>query len=157
MSSNNIGGEGGWSAPPRSGGAAYTDPQNTSYGFFNAAGQHMLGSKTLPPYQSGPNIDPSNVSVDYTSPATIQTFPVRPGGDSSQITANNQAKAIFNSLNLQSQQVAAGLRRPQYPIFASHQDLIRYVQGQYTQAIPGTTTARTFSVNTLFPGFGSNM
>ena len=156
MSSNNIGGEGVWSAPPRSVGAAYTDPQNTSYGFFNSKGQLALGPRTLPPYKTGPNIDPSNVSLSYTSPASIQTFPVRPGGDSSQITANNQAKAIFHSMNLQSEQVAAGVRRPQYPLFSSQQDLIRYIQGQYTQAIPGTTTAKTYSVNTLFRGFGSN-
>lgn len=158
MSDSNLGGGGVSSGLPRSSGAAYTDIQSTTFGYFNSKGQILLGQNALPPFQdsSGTYIDASSVSVSYVSPATVQTFPIRPGGDSSQITANNQAKAIFNSLNLQSEQVAAGVRRPQYPIFASQQDRIRYIQGQYTQAIPGTTNAKTYSVNTLFPGFGSN-
>jgi len=152
MSSNNLGGEGVSSRLPRSSGAAYTDIQSTSFGYFNSKGQILLGRNALQPFQeaSGTYFDPSSVSVNYVSPASVQTFPIRPGGDSSQITANNQAKAIFNAANLQSEQVAAGLRRPQYPIFASHQDLIRYIQGQYTQPIPGTTNTKIYSVNTLF-------
>jgi len=157
MSSNNLGGGGVSSGLPRSSGAPYTDLQSTTFGYFNSKGQILLGPNALRPFQdsSGTYIDPSNVSVQYVSPATVQTFPIRPGGDAAQITANNQAKAIFNSLNLQSEQVACGLRRPQYPIFASQQDRIRYIQGQYTQPIPGTTNTKIYSVNTLFPGFGS--
>jgi hypothetical protein len=156
MSSNNIGGEGSWSQPPTSSGAAYTDPQSTHYGFFNSKGQILLGPNAVQPYASGTYIDPSNVSTQYVSPASLPSFPLRPGSNQSQITANNQAKTIFNSLNAQSEQVAAGRRRAQLPIFQSDQDRIRYIQAQYSQAIPGTTNAKTYSVNTLFPGFGSN-
>ena len=158
MSSNNIGGEGTWSQPPRSSGAAYTDAQNTHYGYFNSKGQILLGPNAVQPYvaAAGTYIDASSVSTQYVSPASIQSFPLRPGSNQSQLTANNQAKTIFNSLNAQSNQVAAGLRRAQQPIFQSDQDRIRYIQAQYSQAIPGTTNAPTYSVNTLFPGFGSN-
>jgi hypothetical protein len=156
MSSNNIGGEGVWSQPPTSSGAAYTDPQSTNYGYFNSKGQILLGPNAVPPYAVGTYIDPSSVSTQYVSPASLQSFPLRPGSNQSQLTANNQAKTIFNSLNAQSDQVAAGRRRAQLPIFQSDQDRIRYIQAQYSQAIPGTTNAKTYSVNTLFPGFGSN-
>jgi hypothetical protein len=156
MSSNNIGGEGSWSQPPTSSGAAYTDAQSTHYGYFNSKGQILLGSNAVQPYASGTYIDVSSVSAQYVSPASLQSFPLRPGSNQSQITANNQAKTIFNSLNAQSNQVAAGLRRAQLPIFQSDLDRIRYIQGQYSQPIPGTTNAPTYSVNTLFPGFGSN-
>ena len=155
MSSNNIGGEGVWSQPPTSSGAAYTDPQSTHYGYFNSKGQILLGYNAVKPYASGTYIDVSSVSSQYVSPASLPSFPLRPGSNQSQITANNQAKTIFNSLNAQSNQVAAGLRRAQLPIFQSDQDRIRYIQAQYSQPIPGTTNAPTYSVNTLFPGFGS--
>jgi len=150
MSSNNIGGEGSASGLPRSSGAAYTDPQNTNFGYFNATGQILLGPRALAPQ------DFSGVSSQYVSPASVQTFPIRPGGDASQITANTRAKALFNSLNAQSQQVSAGKRQIQYPMFASQQDRIRYVQAQYSQPIPGTTASPTYSVNSLFSPYLPN-
>jgi len=120
-------------------GANYTDQQNTTYGFFNSKGQFLF------------NQNP-DISGQYTSPATLPQFNVRQGGDASQIRRNAENKTLFNALNAQSLQVQANKRSWTPPVFKSHQDLLKYVQAQYTQQLPGTPKAPAFySVNTLFP------
>jgi hypothetical protein len=120
-------------------GANYTDQQNTTYGFYNSKGQFLF------------NQNP-DISGQYTSPATLPQFNVRQGGDASQIRRNAENKTLFNALNAQSLQVQANKRSWTAPIFKSHQDLLKYVQAQYTQQLPGTPKAPTFySVDTLFP------
>lgn len=120
-------------------GANYTDQQNTTYGFYNSKGQFLF------------NQNP-DISGQYTSPATLPQFNVRQGGDASQIRRNEENKTLFNALNAQSLQVQANKRSWTAPIFKSHQDLLKYVQAQYTQQLPGTPKAPPFySVDTLFP------
>jgi len=120
-------------------GADYTDPQNTTFGFWNAQGQFIF--------------DPAlSISGEYVSPATQPQYNVRRGGDASQIRRNAENKTLFNSLNAQSVQVNANQRSWTAPIFKSHQDLLKYVQAQYTQPIPGTANAGTnYNIGTLFP------
>ena len=120
-------------------GADYTDQQNTIYGFYNPQGQFLFNQTP-------------DISGQYTSPATQPQFPVRRGGDASQIRRNEENKTLFNALNAQSLQVQANKRSWTAPIFKSHQDLLKYVQAQYTQQLPGTPKAPTFySIDTLFP------
>jgi hypothetical protein len=117
--------------------ANYTDQQNINYGFYNSQGQFLF-NKAL------------NISGEYVSPATLPQFPIRAQGDASQLTTNANNKSIFAALNMQSAQVAANKRSLNGPIFKSYREQIAYIQGQYTQAVPGTTSAPTYSVNTLF-------
>ena len=120
-------------------GADYTDQQNTTYGFWNSSGQFLFNR--VP-----------DISNQYTSPATLPQFNVRSGGDASQIRRNTENKTLFNSLNAQSTQVQANKRSWTAPIFKSHQDLLKYVQAQYTQQLPGTPNAPTnYNIGTLFP------
>jgi hypothetical protein len=120
-------------------GANYTDQQNTTYGFYNSKGQFLFNQTP-------------DISGQYTSPATLPNFNVRQGGDASQIRRNAENKTLFNALNAQSLQVQANKRSWTPPVFQSHQDLLKYIQAQYTQQLPGTPKAPTFySVNTLFP------
>jgi hypothetical protein len=120
-------------------GANYTDQQNTTYGFFNSKGQFIFN----------PSL---SISGEYVSPATQPQFPVRQGGDASQIRRTVENRSYFNALNAQSTQVQNGTRSWTPPIFKSHQDLLKYVQGQYSQPIPGTPNAGTnYNVGTLFP------
>jgi len=120
-------------------GADYTDQQNTTYGFYNSKGQFL--------FQQTPDL-----SGQYTSPATLPQFNVRRGGDASQIRRNTENKTLFNALNAQSTQVQANQRSWTAPIFKSHQDLLKYVQAQYTQQLPGTPNAPTNkNIGTLFP------
>jgi hypothetical protein len=117
-------------------GADYTDQQNTTFGFWNAKGQFLF----------------PDLSGQYTSPATQPQFNVRRGGDASQLARNAENKTVFAAANLQSDQVIANKRSWTAPIFKSHQDLLKYIQGQYTQQLPGTPNApKNYSVNTLFP------
>jgi len=120
-------------------GPDYTDPQNTVYGFWNSKGQLKLGGNP-------------DISNQYVSPATLPQFNVRQGGDASQIRRNAENKTLFNALNAQSVQVQANQRSWTAPIFKSHQDLLKYVQAQYTQQLPGTPKAPTnYNIGTLFP------
>jgi len=120
-------------------GADYTDQQNTTYGFWDPQGRFIFA----------PN---QGLSGEYTSPATQPQFPVRRGGDASQIRRNTENKTLFNALNAQSVQVQNGQRSWTPPVFKSHQDLLKYIQGQYTQPLPGTPNAGTnYNVTTLFP------
>jgi hypothetical protein len=120
-------------------GADYTDPQNTTYGFWNSKGQLKLGGNP-------------DISNQYVSPATLPQFNVRQGGDASQLRRNAENKTLFNALNAQSTQVTAHQRSWTAPIFKSHQDLLKYVQAQYTQQLPGTPNAPTnYNIGTLFP------
>lgn len=117
--------------------ANYTDQQNINYGLFNSKGQFLF-SPTL------------NISGEYVSPATLPQFPIRAQGDASQLTTNANNKSIFAALNAQSRQVACNTRSLNRPIFKSYREQLAYIQGQYTQAIPGTTSMPTYSINTLF-------
>jgi len=129
----------GWNGYHAKIGADYTDQQNTTYGFWNPQGQFI--------FQRSPDI-----SGQYTSPATLPQFNVRRGGDASQIRRNTENKTLFNALNAQSNQVQANKRSWTAPIFKSHQDLLKYVQAQYTQQLPGTPKAPTnYNVGTLLP------
>jgi hypothetical protein len=120
-------------------GPDYTDQQNTVFGFWNSKGQLKLGGNP-------------DISNEYVSPATQPQFNVRRGGDASQIRRNTENKTLFNALNAQSVQVQGGKRSWTPPIFKSHQDLLKYVQAQYTQQLPGTPNAPTnYNVGTLFP------
>lgn len=117
--------------------ANYTDQQNINYGFYNSQGQFLFNPVL-------------NISGEYVSPATLPQFPIRAQGDASQMTTNANNKSIFAALNMQSAQVAANKRSLNIPIFKSYREQIAYIQGQYTQAVPGTTSAPTYSINTLF-------
>lgn len=117
--------------------ANYTDQQNINYGFFNAEGQFLFNPVL-------------NISGEYVSPATLPQFPIRGQGDASQISRNNYNKSVFAALNMQSQQVKCNVRSLNGPIFKSYREQMAYIQGQYTQAIPGTTSSPTYSVSTLF-------
>ena len=117
-------------------GADYTDQQNTTYGFWDPKGRLIF----------------PDFSGEYTSPATVAQFNVRQGGDASQIGRNTENKMLFNALNAQSIQAQANKRSWTKPIFSSHQDLLKYVQAQYTQQLPGTPNAPpNYNVGTLFP------
>ena len=120
-------------------GPDYTDQQNTQFGFWNTKGQFYFDPRL-------------SISGDYVSPATQPQFNVRRGGDASQIRRNAENKTLFNALNAQSTQVQANQRSWTAPIFKSHQDLLKYVQAQYTQQLPGTPRAPTnYNIGTLFP------
>lgn len=117
--------------------ANYVDQQNINYGLYNARGQFLFNPAL-------------NISGDYVSPATLPQFPIRAQGDASQLTTNANNKMIFAALNAQSREVACNTRSLNRPIFKSYREQMAYIQGQYTQAIPGTTSAPTYSINTLF-------
>ena len=127
--------------------AAYTDQQNINYGFYNSKGQFLFGKTP-------------DISNQYVSPATLPSFPVRPGGNASQIHTNLSEMSLFNALNAQQQQVYNTQTNPNLPqsqrrtlngpIFKSDRDRLMYIKAQYSQAVPGTTSNPTYSVNTLF-------
>ena len=127
--------------------AAYTDQQNINYGFYNSKGQFLFGKTP-------------DISNQYLSPATLPSFPVRPGGNASQIHTNLSEISLFNALNAQQQQVYNTQTNPNLPqsqrrtlngpIFKSDRDRLMYIKAQYSQAVPGTTSNPTYSVNTLF-------
>jgi len=127
--------------------APYTDQQNINYGLFNSKGQFIFGTNP-------------DISNQYVSPATLPSFPIRPGGNASQIHTNQNEISLFNALNAQQQQVYNTQTNPSLPlgqrrtlngpIFKSDRDRLMYIKAQYSQAIPGTTATPTYSVNTLF-------
>jgi hypothetical protein len=116
----------------------YTDQQNTTYGFWNSKGQFIFNPAL-------------GISAEYVSPATQPHFPVRSSGDASQIRRNEQNRTIFNALNAQQQQVQQNKRSTNGPLFKSHQEMLSYIQGQYTQPLPGTTRQPIYTVSNLFP------
>ena len=117
--------------------ANYVDQQNINYGLYNSKGQFLFNPAL-------------NISGEYVSPATLPQFPIRGQGDASQLTTNANNKSIFAALNAQSREVACNTRSLNRPIFKSYREQMAYIQGQYTQAIPGTTSTPTYSINTLF-------
>ena len=123
---------------PQASRADYTDQQNTTYGFWNPQGQYLFNPAL-------------SISGEYTSPATLNTFPIRSTGDASQIRTNTQNRTIFNALNAQQQQVQQNKRSANAPLFKSHQEMLSYIQGQYTQPLPGTTNQTIYTVANLFP------
>jgi hypothetical protein len=122
---------------PQASRADYTDQQNTNFGFWNPQGQFLFGTPSL--------------SGEYVSPATQPHFPVRGLGDASEIRRNQENRTVFNALNAQQQQVQQNKRSNNNPIFKSHQDMLKYIQGQYTQPYPGTTNQTLYTVSNLFP------
>ena len=128
--------------PPQ---APYTAQQNTSYGFYNAAGQFLFNPAL-------------GISGDYTSPATLQSYPLQPGSYGSQLIKNQGDRALFGAMNIQATQYSTGqknLLANNQPLFKSHQDLMRYIQGQYTQQLPGTGARPNslYTLNSLAPPF----
>jgi len=115
----------------------YTDQQNTTFGYWNAKGQFLFGTPSL--------------SGEYVSPASQPHFPVRGSGDASEIRRNQENRTVFNALNAHQQQVPHNRRSHNNPIFKSHQDMLKYIQGQYTQPQPGTTNQTLYTAANLFP------
>jgi hypothetical protein len=115
----------------------YTSPKNTIYGFWDSKGRFIFNQ---------------DLSGEYISPASLPNFPIRQGGNGSQIVANTGNRTLFNALNAQTNQVNNNQRSWAGPVFKSHQDLMRYIQAQYTQPLPGTPQAGTnYNIGTLFP------
>ena len=117
--------------------ANYVDQQNINYGLYNSKGQFLFNPAL-------------NISGEYVSPSTLPQFPIRGQGDASQLITNANNKSIFVALNAQSREVACNTRSLNRPIFKSYREQMAYIQGQCTQAIPGTTSMPTYSINTLF-------
>jgi hypothetical protein len=110
--------------------APYTTQQNPNYGLYNSKGQFIF--------------DPAlGISNTYVSPASLPNFPIQAGGNASQIHTNNENKSIFNALNLQQEQVRAGVRTLNGPVFKSYRDQMAYLQAQYTQPLPKPNPAAT--------------
>jgi hypothetical protein len=121
----------------RGGAVDYTDPKNRTYGFWDSKGRFIFNQ---------------DLSGEYISPASMPNYPIRQGGDISQIISNTGNRTLFNALNAQTNQVNNNQRSWAGPVFKSHQDLMRYIQAQYTQPIPGTPQAGTnYNTGTLFP------
>ena len=110
--------------------AAYTTQQNPNYGLYNSKGQFIFGQSP-------------DISNTYVSPASLPNFPIQAGGNASQIHSNIENKTIFNALNLQQEQVRAGVRTLNGPIFKSYRDQMAYLQAQYTQPLPKSNPAAT--------------
>jgi hypothetical protein len=117
--------------------ANYLAQQNPNYGLYNARGQFYFNPVL-------------GISSEYVSPATLPNYPLDQGANVSEIVRNTQNISIFNALNAQAQQVKCGIRSQNGPIFSSYRELMAYTQAQYAQAIPGTTSSPTYSINTLF-------
>ena len=139
--------------------APYTTQQNPNYGLYNSKGQFIF--------------DPAlGISSTYVTPASLPSFPIQAGGNASQITSNHENKSVFTALNLQQEQVRAGVRTLNGPIFKSYREQMAYLQAQYTQPLPkpnpavvvpptpaapfgptisvSTPTQTIYSTNTLF-------
>jgi len=125
--------------------APYTTQQNPNYGLYNAKGQFLF--------------DPApGISNTYVTPASLPNFPIQAGGYASQIHTTIENKTIFNALNLQQEQVRAGRRTLNGPVFKSYRDQMAYLQAQYAQPLakpnpaatqpPTVTTPTTVSVST---------
>ena len=117
--------------------ASYVEAASLNYGLYNSKGQYYFNPAL-------------GISSEYVSPATLPNYPIQQGGNARQLTANTQNNFIFNALNAQSLQVKCGLRSQAGPIFSSYRELMAYTQAQYSQAIPGTTSTPTYSIETLF-------
>lgn len=128
--------------PPQ---AAYTAQQNTTYGFYNATGQFLF--------------DPAlGISSEYTSPATLASYPLQPGSYGSELLKQQGNVCLFASMNIQATQYQTGqknLLANNQPLFKSHQDLMRYTQAQYSQRLPGTggPPNSIYTLNSLAPPF----
>ena len=72
----------------------------------------------------------SNVAHPFS---TNPNWPLNTGANTSQIKTNQEAKTIFTNTN---QRKADGtLFSSQFPTFRSHQELLKYKQAQYSQAV----------------------
>ena len=102
--------------------APYTTQQNPNYGLYNSKGQFIF--------------DPAlGISSTYVTPASLPSFPIQAGGNASQVTSNQENKSVFTALNLQQEQVRAGVRTLNGPIFKSYREQMAYLQAQYTQPL----------------------
>ena len=110
--------------------APYTTQQNPNYGFYNSDGQFIFGRSP-------------DISNTYVSPASLPSFPIQAGGNASQLTSNHENKSVFTALNLQQEQVRAGKRTLNGPIFKSYREQMAYIQAQYTQPLPKPNPAAT--------------
>lgn len=103
--------------------APYTAQQNPNYGLYNSDGQFIFNPAL-------------NISNTYVSPSSLPSFPIQAGGNASQLTSNHENKSVFTALNLQQEQVRAGVRTLNGPIFKSYREQMAYIQAQYTQPLP---------------------
>jgi hypothetical protein len=72
----------------------------------------------------------SNVAYPFS---TNPNWPLNTGANTSEIRMNQEAKTIFTNVN---QRKANGtLFSSQFPTFNSYQELIKYKQAQYSQAV----------------------
>jgi hypothetical protein len=116
--------------PASSPSAPYTTQQNPNYGLYNSDGQFIFGQSP-------------DISNTYVSPASLPSFPIQAGGNASQLTSNHENKSVFTALNLQQEQVRAGKRTLNGPIFKSYREQMAYIQAQYTQPLPKQNPAAT--------------
>jgi hypothetical protein len=122
---------------PPAASASYLEAAGLNYGLYNTKGQFYFNTAL-------------GISAEYVSPATLPNYPIQQGGNASQIAQNTQNISIFNALNAQAQQVKCGIRSRSGPVFSSYRAMMAYTQAQYAQAIPGTTSTPTYSIETLF-------
>jgi hypothetical protein len=118
--------------------APYTTQQNPNYGLYNSDGQFIFNPAL-------------NISNTYVSPASLPSFPIQAGGNASQITSNQENKSVFTALNLQQEQVRAGMRTLNGPIFKSYREQMAYIQAQYTQPLPKPNPAATLPPTVTTP------
>lgn len=110
--------------------APYTAQQNPNYGLYNSKGQFIFNPAL-------------GISNTYVTPASLPSFPIQAGGNASQVTSNQENKSVFTALNLQQEQVRAGKRTLNGPIFKSYREQMAYIQAQYTQPLPKPNPAAT--------------
>ena len=79
----------------------------------------------------------SNWTISQSTPtaqfSTNPNWPLNTGSNHSQIQTNQQAKAIFVSIN--DRKANGTLIGTGMPIFKSHHEKILYIQAQYSQAV----------------------
>ena len=118
--------------------APYTTQQNPNYGLYNSKGQFIFGKSP-------------DISNTYVTPASLPNFPIQAGGNASQITSNHENKSVFTALNLQQEQVRAGVRTLNGPIFKSYREQMAYIQAQYTQPLAKPNPAATLPPTAATP------
>lgn len=72
----------------------------------------------------------SNVAYPFS---TNPNWPLNTGANADQIRNNQEAKTIFTNTNQRKEN--GTLFSSQFPTFSSHQELLKYKQAQYAQAV----------------------
>lgn len=72
----------------------------------------------------------SNVAAPFS---TNPNWPLNTGANVSEIKTNQEAKTIFTNVN--QRKTDGTLFSSQFPTFSSHQELLKYKQAQYSQAV----------------------